>query len=424
MAFSFALFGASVLRILSIPASIITYYNNDRVRGRIIGGFTDSLGNSYINIEYSNGGSTGGFVNQKISSSNSVIWSKYFPNSYGGANGLDCDAAGNLYVGGFYGDYPGQYFALYTKYNSDGALQWQRHRGGGQTYSDNISINKGGYSSMSSTTNGGTCHMFLIDTNGNTVISRTVGGSVYGQGYAGMATTAALVGYTNQICVYSLTGSYLFGKTAGFAYGIRGTGDSENNFYTWAFGTSTSNVVYVTKWNSSGIAQWHRSITTPSGYLHAESSSGTCDSNNNVYIPMFRKTIAESGDNSSDFCMVSFDKDGNVRYQRSMSSSAKDQSSTVNINEAINSGFIGGAFNGDRSGALVTFDLTTGSAAGTATVGGVAVTFAANNLTIATISSPAYSNRSDFGGSSSLSGISRGGDGGNGFYTINRATFS
>ena len=66
MAFSFALFGASVLRILGIPASIITYYNNDRVRGRIIGGFTDSLGNSYINIEHNNGGSTGGFVNQKI----------------------------------------------------------------------------------------------------------------------------------------------------------------------------------------------------------------------------------------------------------------------------------------------------------------------------------------------------------------------
>lgn len=406
----------------AIAASIITYYNNSRIRGSIVSGFTDSAGDSYINIEHNDNASNGGFVNQKISSTNSVIWSKYFPNAYGGSQGLDCDADGNVYVGGFYGDSIGNYFTMFTKYNASGTVLWQRFRGGGQTYPDRMTINKTGHSAMASTTDGGTCHVFLIDPSGNTIISRVIGGGVYGQSRAGIGPTGVLLGYTNRLCVYSLTGAFLFGKQAGFTYGLRGVGDNENNFYTWAFADyNASNILYVTKWDSSGAAQWHRSVSAPTGSIHLDSSQGTCDSNNNIYIPINRKT--DSSDGSANFCFISFDKNGNVRYQRAMSSGAQDTSFGITVNNATNTGFVGGVFNGVRSGAVVSFDLTTGSSPGSATVGGVAVTFTADNLIIASISSPAYSNIGDFGAGTSLSTIARGGDGGSNFYTINRATF-
>jgi hypothetical protein len=264
--------------------------------------------------------------------------------------------------------------------------------------------------------------VFLIDANGNTIISRVIEGGVYGQARAGIGPTGVLLGYTNRLCVYSLTGTFLFGKQAGFTFGLRGVGDNENNFYTWAFADSnTSNTFYVTKWNSLGVAQWHRSVAAPTGSIHLDSSQGTCDSNNNIYIPINRKT--DSLDQSANFCFISFDKNGNVRYQRAMSSGAQDTSFGITVNNATNTGFVGGVFNGARSGALVSFDLTTGSNPGSATVGGVEVTFTADDLIIASVSSPAYSNIGDFSAGTSLSTISRGEDGGSDFYVINRATF-
>jgi hypothetical protein len=415
------LMGASVISL--IPNYVVRFVNS-RANGGLGGAYVDSSGNSYVTVSNSNGGSDGGQIIQKVAPNNSVLWSYTYPNAYGGEVGLHADSSGNIYTGGFHGYSPGDYYLLVIKYSPDGTRQWQRIFGGSVTYPDWTDTNATGHTSMSGGAfTGG--RFVLLDSSGNTVFTRSgnLGGESGEGGYiAGIGPNRVFFGHRKRFNVFNLSGTFQFGKAIGTNV-PRGTFDSSNNLYLWHC-TQGNNVMYVTKFDSSGTQLWDRQITASSGVIW-NSSHGVCDSSGNLYFPIGWEQT--SGTNTTQkMAFVSFDPNGNLRYQRAVDvNGARDGANQLNINTATGIGTIAGYMNGNNSGGFATFDLLTGSPVPkTAVAGGVTVSFYNPSFSITTPSTLSYSTVGDIGGSTSVSTPDRGSSGGNSQYTISRGTFA
>lgn len=406
-----------------IPAQAIRVVNNGRAYSGLGGAFIDAEGSTYFTASNANGGIDGGQITQKLSSSNSVLWSYTYPNAYGGEVGLRTDSSGNIYTGGFHGQGGGDYYLLIVKYSPSGTRLWQRWFGGSVTYPDWSDTNSTGHTAMSggAFTSG---RFVLLDTNGNTVFTR--GGNLGGEsgegGYiAGIGTNRVFFGHRRRFNVFNLTGEFQFGKSVSTAV-PRGVFDPSNNLYLWHSNQSDSSM-YVTKFNSSGTKQWDRQITAPSGVV-LNNSQGSVDSNGNLYIPI--SWYETSGtDSTLKMVWISFDTSGTLRYQRAADvSGQRDSTGQLNINEATGRGFIAGFMNGNQGG-FVSFDLATGnSVTKSASPGGVTVSYYSPGFTISTPSSLSYSDVGDIGGSAGVGTPNRGSSGGDSQYTISTATFA
>lgn len=402
---------------------ILKFYNTTRSSGNVSGAYVDDAGNTYANISNNNGSSDGGFIVQKIAPNNTVTWSHTFPNAYGGSIGLTADSSSNIYTGGFYGDAVGDYYTTLTKFDPSGTKLWQRRHGGSQTYGDSGLVNQSGYMSTVSV-NWYDAHYFLTDASGNTVFSKVrTAGAVMGQGMPGIGPNRAIFGYNKYFWVYTLSGTFLFGKDcSSVGLRMRATADSQDSVYSLTYSDNNS-TVYLTKWDSVGNKVWDRQITSSGGYL----SSGLnlkCDANNNVYVPIWRQ-VTGGNTGTARMSLVSFDKDGNTRYQRAVDvSGSEDIATAIEINNSSGRGILSGYVVNGRHGAVVTFDLATGNTNSTATIDGYSVSFIADNLSITTPASLSYASSGDPGSSSSLSPIDRGSSGGNTQYTVTRATFA
>lgn len=405
----------------AIPNYVVRFVNNG-TNGGLGGAYVDAEGNSYVAV--SNGsGYYGGQITQKVSPTNSVLWSWTYPNSYGGEVGLHADSSGNIYTGGFHGNAPGDYYLLVVKYDPSGNRLWQRWFGGSVTYPDWTDTNGTGHTALSGGAfTGG--RFVLLDTNGNTVFTRSGNlGAEGGEGgyIAGIGPNRVFFGHRKRFNVFNLSGTFQFGKAVSTNV-PRGTFDSDNNLYLW-HATHGDNIMYVTKFGPTGTKLWDRQITAPSGIIW-NSSHGVCDPSGNLYFPIGWEESA--GNNTTQkFVFVSFDPSGNLRYQRAVDvAGARDATGQLNINVATNTGTIAGYMNGNTSGGFATFNLTTGSAVPTSAVaGGVTVNYYNPNFSITTPSSLSYSDVGDVGGSTSVSTPDRGSSGGNGQYTISRGTF-
>jgi hypothetical protein len=421
MAWSFGLLGAALKKAL--PATLLRAVNS-RTYGGLGGGYVDSSGNSYISVSNSNGGSDGGQIVQKLSPTNSVLWSYTYPNAYGGEKPLHADTSGNLYVGGFHGNSPGDYYLVVNKYTPSGTNSWQRSFGGGVTYPDGYAINKNGYGAMSggAFTSG---RFVLLDPSGNTVFTRSGNlgnGSGEGGYNAGMGPNRVFFGHLLRFNIFDLSGNFIFGGSAsGFLGGgiIRGLADASNNVYVWS--TDGSPNVYITKFSPTGVPAWSRIITAPSGQTGLN-GHGDTDADGNIYIPLGWASTYNDG-NSQKIVWVSFDPSGNLRYGRSVDvANARDSANSINIDSAAGRGYVGGYLNGNQ-GALISFDTATGNAVtSSANAGGVTATMSAFGWSM---SSPSltYGYVGDIGGSTSVSSTGFGSSGGSGQYTFSTGTF-
>jgi hypothetical protein len=416
-----SLTAGSVTSIL--PAEVVRVVNTNRAQAGLGGAFMDAEGSIYFTASNNNGGSDGGQITQKLSSSNSVLWSYTYPNTYGGEVGLRVDASGNIYTGGFHGNGGGNYFLLVVKYSPSGTRLWQRWFGGSVTYPDWSDTNSTGHTAMSggAFTSG---RFALLDTNGNTVFTRSGNlGTEGGEGgyMAGIGQNRVLFGHRRRFNVFNLTGGFQFGKSVGTAV-PRGAFDASNNLYLWHSNHSDT-VMYVTKFDASGAKQWDRQITAPSGVI-LNNSQGSVDSTGNSYIPISWYQTSGS-DSTLKMVWISFDTSGTLRYQRAADvSGQRDSAGQLNINEATGRGFIAGFMNGTHGG-FVSFDLTTGNdVTRSASPGGVTVSYYSPGFTISTPSSLSYSDVGDIGGSTTIDTVDRGSSGGNSQYTISRATFA
>lgn len=411
----------------ALPAFIIRMVNG-RTYGTIGGGYIDASGNAYVCVSNSNGGSDGGQITQKIAPDNSVLWSYSYSNSYGGDNGLHQDSAGNIYTGGFHGNYPGDYYMYSVKYAPDGTRVWQRWFGGAQTYPDNIATNDSGYSAMSGGAfTGG--RFLLLDTSGNTVFTRggNLGNETGEGGYtAGIGPDKVFFGHRRRFNIFDLAGNFKFGRSvSNFMNGgaVRGLSDYEGNVYIWS--TNDSTTAYLTKFSATGTQLWDRQLTAPSGVTWA-SGQGAVDTSNNIYMP-FGWTVTSGNGGTNRIFWISFDKNGNVRYQRSADvANVQDVATGINVDSATGRGFVSSNLN-SLNGGLISFDLATGNEFSKSVYfssGAVTVVMDAATWSITTPATLSYATIGDIGGSTSISPVDRGGVGGSTSYTITRGTFA
>ena len=184
----------------------------------------------------------------KLDTSGTIVWSQKY-NFFFSATDVGVDSTGNVYVTGY--DFDTTYNGYLIKYNSSGALQWQR---------------------KIASTNYVYANALTIDSSDNIYV---VGGTY-------VANRRAFT------VKYNSSGTFLLSAElpyTSYAYGVfAATTDSSNNLYMWgAINNGTSDGVLV-KFNSSLSLQWQKQIASAvsglgltygtDGYLYAVTNNG------------------------------------------------------------------------------------------------------------------------------------------------------
>ena len=246
---------------------------------------TDSLGNVYI-IGYQ---ITGDLVMAKYNSVGAVQWQKTITNTYGGSSfggdgGVATDSLGNVYITTIcYGEVNSD--ILVAKYDTDGNIQWQRTLG----YIPTLSNNSCG---------------ITTDTSNNVYI-------------IGSVITPVTESLDISVAKYDTDGNIQWQKNL-----VRDAGGSEIG-YTIA--TDLSNNVYISgaqqgtvliaKYDTAGDIQWQRKLTDLNGSGGGQGSAVATDSLGNVYI------IALIYDPISviyTLAIAKYDTDGIIQWQRQL----------------------------------------------------------------------------------------------------------
>jgi hypothetical protein len=200
----------------------------------------DSSGNVYVGGYSQNNTSTDkyAFLLAKYNSSGTIQWQKKLYQSVGNnvTQAFSVDASGNVYIGGYStqsSSAPNTTYGLIAKYDSSGALQWQRQFLSGGFGNGSFS-NVNGIKANSS----GDVFLTCSEYNGNTGLS------------------FRFVQKLNSSGSVQWQRSY---DTANFN-GV--TLDSSSNVYASGEGTGTPAYRgHIIKYNSSGTIQWQRRLT-------------------------------------------------------------------------------------------------------------------------------------------------------------------
>lgn len=255
----------------------------------------DSSGNIYIAGETNSEGAGGNdiFV-AKYNASGEIQWQKLL----GGAGsdnafGIVADSAANVYIcGRIDSQGAGLTDAIVAKYNTSGALQWQKTLGGAgdeTLWAINVDSADNLYAvGLTSSQGAGGQDALIIkfDGTGALLWQRTLGGANFDNSYGGIATDAS-----NNVCVLGTTGS---------------TGAGGND-------------AFVAKYNSSGVIQWQRAL----GGTNDDRGDGgvAVDSSNNVYV-CGRTNSAGVG--SFDMFIAKYNSSGVIQWQRTVGGSVGD----------------------------------------------------------------------------------------------------
>lgn len=394
--------------IAANPAKVYRF-SNTRAQAVVTGAVMDSAGNTYVGISDSNGGSDGGAALLKIDTSDNIVWRRTWRNSYGGGFAMTIDANDNIYTGGFYGWYPGEYTALSQKINTDGTVLWQKNQGGGQTYSGTgLETRSNGTLSIQGSQYYGDNHWWVLDGNGNVVWSKSVG---YGSSYGNAARYAigpdrVALGRWTRFSVYNAAGTYLWGKDMGWSDQTSNLHvDKDNNVYHLArSGDPSAGPHYLTKYDLNGTMLWQKTISRPNGVGDFTSSTGNMirtDDSNNVY---FGFNYRSNSDNPSKmWYVIKFNSTGSVIWQRSIDvASADDNLESVHIpwSTSMDVLLLGGSQGGGANGGVVKLQASSGSPTGSGTIG-VTWNVAAGAAIIAN-GTVTPGSHGDFGGSAGL----------------------
>ena len=189
------------------------------------------------------------------------------------------DSSGNVYVCG-YSFASGTYDFLIAKYNTSGAIQWQRRLG------DSSSDDRG--------------NSIAVDTSGN----------VYVCGFSNASGTNDL-----QIAKYNTSGAIQWQRRlerrprgSGEDYGNSIAVDSSGNVYVCGYSNASGTYDFlIAKYDTSGAIQWQRRLGGSSNDI---SLSIAVDSSGNVYVCGFSNA---SGTN--DFLIAKLPGDGSLTGQ-------------------------------------------------------------------------------------------------------------
>ena len=226
----------------------------------------------------------------KYDTSGNIQWKKQFSDSNTNQiNGCVTDSSGNLYVAGRHQNTGASvYKGFIAKFNSSGAVQWQKIFGS----SSRVNFR----------------HL-AIDSSNNIYVTGSID--------SGPAD--------NLVVKYNTSGSIIWQKriTRGssnyWEASMSCSVDTSGNVYITGFSNHDSSIddqPYLLKMNSSGVFQWARYFGNYNSNLGGNTAeSCACDQNDNVYVTGRDKT--NNSGNYWDAYIVKLNSSGTVQWKRS-----------------------------------------------------------------------------------------------------------
>lgn len=233
-------------------------------------------------------------VTRKLTKNGEFVWGRAF--GAGNVNALSTDSSENVYIAG-----PSGFFV--AKFNTNGTVQWQRNLANGT--SDNaqdLVASSGGTSYVAGQRSiGGAAYAVIaaVDTNGTTLWSQYNTSSTTYFNAIGLSEATNLVaavgGYSSgsgvQIVVFNTSGVLQWQRSitttnATSIYGMGCTMDSSGNVYvTGMAGDPRKN--FIIKYNSSGSVQWYKQLEVVGTYSTNDYGTPGVDSAGNIYLSLY-----------------------------------------------------------------------------------------------------------------------------------------
>ena len=316
----------------------------------------DSAGNSYVvGHAYPLGSSYSRIQIAKYNSLGDIQWQKELGDGsvsrFGTAIALD--SSGNAYISGYYSDGFSGTSIVTAKYNSSGILQWQRQLASTQGPGSSIAVDSLGnvYVCMfdSTTPAGGVnCYLYILKYNTSGVIQwqRRWGNSSYHI-------------YARSITVDSSGNVYVCGEAD---IGFRNPGPN------WL----------IVKFNSSGVAQWQRTLGESTGTINKPQSI-TVDNLDNVYV------CGNGGAFGSSLVVAKYNPSGVIQWQRALNTEYGLLGYSIKVDNSGNMYVCGShnlpGYSGYTNDFLIAKLPANGTGTGPYTVNGVAYSYGVSTLT-------------------------------------------
>ena len=267
------------------------------------------------------------------------------------ANGLGIDSADNIYVFGETDPAGTNDDFLFVKYDTLGAIQWQRtlgdtsnedsYGGVGIDSSDNAYVVGGTASEGAGSRD---CFIAKYNSSGTVQWQRILGGASYEQFkdvkvdssdnvYASGVTNSQGTGQTEGLLAkYNTSGTLQWQRLLGVATSndsLNGVAfDSSDNIYVAGVDNNVNDML-LAKYNSSGTLQWQRLLGDGGEY----GNYVTVDSSDNVYI--VGRGTSEGAGSTSAF-IAKYNSSGAIQWQRVLGGTGSDYFSSIAIDSQNN----------------------------------------------------------------------------------------
>tara|TARA_R110000803_G_scaffold22407_1_gene55803 strand:- start:335 stop:1633 length:1299 start_codon:yes stop_codon:yes gene_type:complete len=356
---------------------------------------TDSGGNTYqLGYTGSIGSGSNDLFIAKHDPAGAVQWQRVLGDT-GNDNGnfVTVDSSDNVYVIGSVSP-PGFGFRFFVaKYNSSGAIQWQKLLEADQGWGITVDASGNLYCAGYTTLEGLGSRELLIakyDSSGAIQWRKLLGDTLSNRAYAiaidsasnlyvcGEHDSSTPTGDDALIAKYNSDGVIQWQRVLGGTGGDTARAisiDSSGNAYVLGYTSSTgagNNDFLLAKYNSAGTIQWQRVL---GGTEQDFGKSVAIDSSDNVYVT---GNSLSAGAGSYDFLIVKYNSAGTIQWQRTLGTTGSDAGNSIAIDSGDNLYIFG------TPDFLLAKLPNDGSLTGTYTLNGVDFVYAASSLTGAT----------------------------------------
>ena len=268
---------------------------NDYYRGVAVDSLDNIISAGY---SYSDGAGGADLLVSKYDSSGALLWERLLGGTSNDVGfGVVIDSSDNIIVAGYtVSDF------LIAKYNSSGTLQWQRSLGAGVT---------------------DRADAIALDSSDNIIVT-------------GRTNSTGAGGYDILIAKYNSSGTLQWQRTLGgtggdFCNGV--TVDSSNNIivsgYTDSDGAGDDDIL-IAKYNSSGTLQWQRTL---GGTVRDRGEGVVVDSSDNIIIT---GRTGSDGAGDDDLLLAKYNSSGTLQWQRTLGGTNLDAGLQVTLDSSDN----------------------------------------------------------------------------------------
>ena len=309
------------------------------------GVIADSIGNIYA-VGYYSDADGQKILTIKYNKSGEIVWQRSLHGSQGDyGESIALDSVGGVYICGRTRSVgPGGLSGFIAKYNTVGALQWQRSIGSSNNdnlYGIAVDSSNNVYA-VGDTNTSGNNDLLLVKYNSSGTIQwqRVLGGSGTDYGYSiafdssdnlyvcGQRYNSSYIAFDFLIAKYNSSGTIQWQKHLGDQFtsvsdiGRGAAVDSSGNVYVVGYSTKPavgSDDVILAKYDSSGTIQWQRYL---GGTENDKGHAIAIDSSDNIYI--FGETRSAGG-SDADCLLAKYNSSGTIQWQRTFGGSSNEE---------------------------------------------------------------------------------------------------